>query len=45
MHGNLEPEERILKDVKSKIRQVFKGCFNYNKLKKEGLINEDENTK
>jgi hypothetical protein len=45
MHGNLEPEERILKDVKSKIRPVFKGCFNYNKLKKEGLINEDENTK
>ena len=45
MHGNLDPEENVLPDEDehkdlSKVKLSFDGCYNYNRLKKEGLIDD-----
>ena len=45
MHGNLDPEENVLPDVDGhkdlpKVKLSFDGCYNYNRLKKEGLLDD-----
>ena len=42
MHGNLDPEENVLPDADEhedlpKVKLSFDGCYNYKKLKDEGL--------
>ena len=45
MHGNLDPEENVLPDEDEhedlpKVKLNFDGCYNYNRLKKEGLLDD-----
>jgi hypothetical protein len=47
MHGNLDPEENVLPDVDEhkdlpKVKLSFDGCYNYSRLKKEGLLDDNE---
>lgn len=45
MHGNLDPEENVLPDADEhkdlpKVKLNFDGCYNYDRLKKEGLLDD-----